>query len=534
MSLEPNIVFKEIFQQKETIRTLNSICEMNHISGRISDLDSQIQWEHPEKFSENSHATYQISYQGIILGELALGSQNGKPRPKSILDKTAKVVLNILELCLSNENELENLSEEILDKYEEINLLFDMSESLGTIFELQLVYEILLDKIVQALNVQKASVLSYDETNDRLVLEASRGLPDEIIKIVIPIEGTVSGYVLRRGTPLLVEDVSHLPEEVHPNLEGKYSSFGFISVPMLCSPVKVRNKQIGVINVTDRKDGRPFTTNDLMLLNSIASIAAISIYNAHLIEELKDTERVQRELEIAETIQMSLLPSQRPVVHGMDIFGACKTAKKVGGDYYDYFKNEQGSIDIIIADVSGHSIGSALMMAISRSVMRSVIQQRNSIADILQQTNNLLFPDLDRAGLFISLFLGQYNPQTRWFTYGNAGHPPLLVYKAATKNVLELDAEGMIIGILDQVEFEEKKLRLNIGDIVVFYTDGIIEAVNPYKEQFGLERLAEIIKIFHDESAENIVKNLYNQLDIFINRKEQDDDVTVIVAKVME
>lgn len=534
MALDSKMVFAEIFQQKETIGLLDSICKMKRLSCKILDSDSSTLWTYPAEAFNNSQETYPISYQGIPLGKLQLGSQNGKPQKKPLLDKTAEALLHTLQLCVANEYELENLSEEILDKYEEINLLFELSESLGSIFELQLVYEILLDKIVQALNVKKASILSYDDKNDRLVLEASRGLPEEIIKIVVPIEGTVSGYVLRRGSPLLVEDVSHLPEEVHANVEGKYSSFDFISVPMLCSPVKVKNKRIGVINVTDRKDDRPFSTNDLMLLNSISSIAAVSIYNARLIEELKDTERVQRELEIAETIQMSLLPSQPPAVAGLDIFGNCKTAKNVGGDYFDYFKNERGTIDIIIADVSGHSVGSALMMAISRSVMRSVIQQQDSVADILKQTNHLLFPDLDRSGLFISLFLGRYNPQTRWFTYGNAGHPPLLVYKAATKEVIELDAEGMIIGILNQVEFEEKSIRLDVGDIVVFYTDGIMEAVNPYKEQFGLDRLAEIIKIFHDESAADIVKNLYNQLDIFVNRREQEDDVTVIVAKVTE
>jgi len=534
MALDSKMVFDEIFQQKETVQVWNSICKMNRLSARILDSNGSSLWTFSEKAPGDNQVTYPISYQGIFLGELQLWPQNGKSRRKSLLDKTAEALLNTLQLCVANEYELENLSEEILDKYEEINLLFEMSESLGAIFELQLIYEILLDKIVQALDVKKASILSYDEANDRLVLEASRGLPNEIIKIVVPIEGTVSGYVLRRGTPLLVEDIGHLPEEIHPNVEGRNSSFGFISVPMLCSPVMVRDKRIGVINVTDRKDGRPFSTNDLMLLNSISSIAAISIYNAHLIEELKDTERVHRELEIAETIQMGLLPSQPPTVIGLDIYGDCKTAKNVGGDYFDYFKNEQGSVDIIIADVSGHSIGSALMMAISRSVMRSVIQQENSVADILKQTNHLLFPDLDRAGLFISLFLGRYNPQTRWFSYGNAGHPPLLVYKAATKEVIELDAEGMIIGILDQMEFEEKNIRLDVGDIIVFYTDGIMEAVNPYKEQFGLDRLAEIIKIFHDESARDIVNNLYNQLDIFVNRKEQEDDVTVIVAKVTE
>ncbi|GBD93687.1 phosphoserine phosphatase RsbU [bacterium BMS3Abin05] len=534
MALEYENILKDLFEKDEFVRFLDSICKTTRLAAKIVDTKASSVWEYSRRHTFEKKHVFPVCYEEKTIGELWLSHEAGKIRKTRIVDQTAQVILSILEMEIYREYELNSLSEEILEKYEEVNLLYDISESLGAIFELGLIYEILLDEIVRALNVEKASILSYDKGNKRLVLEASRGLPEEVVKIVVPVQNTISGYVLQRGEPLLVDDVKNLPNDVQLNENGQYSGSQFISVPMICSPVKVKNEKIGIINVTDKKNGRPFSTNDLKLLNTISSIAAISIYNARLIEELKGTDRVKHELEIAETIQKSLLPSRPPVATGLDIYGACKTAKNVGGDYFDYFKNEEGLVDIIIADVSGHSIGSALMMAIFRSVLRSVFQQKNSVSDILYQTNKLLFPDLDNAGLFISAFLGQYNPQTRWFTYGNAGHPPLLVYKAATRTIIELDAEGMIIGILDQVDFEEKNIRLDVGDIVVFYTDGIIEAVNPFKEQFGQGRLAEIIKIFYKESAEEIVKHLYNQLDIFVQRNEQEDDVTVIVVKIVQ
>ncbi len=536
MPLEIEQVFASQFDQHKFVELLNQIFRVQETAGMLVTSGGTQLWV-SDLWPEGPVAApvrRPVTYQGALLGELLLLPSNGNPADHQKLDLLGEVFNSLMENQISHEYEVDNLSEEVLDRYEEINLLFELSEDLSAVFELHLIYEIILDKVVHALGVKKASLMSYDEANDRLVLEASRGLPEEVVKIVIPVENTVSGYVLQRGQPLLIGDLSELPKSVHLNQNGEYETYSFLSVPMLCSPVEVKNKKIGVINVTDKKNGAMFTTGDLKLLNTISSLAAITIYNARLIDELKGTERVQHELEIAETIQMSLLPSEPPHVPGVDIFGMCKSAKNVGGDYFDYFLTEHGMIDLIVADVSGHSIGSALMMAISRSVLRSVIHQYDSLSEILAQTNRLLFPDLDRAGLFISLFLAQYNPETHWLTYGNAGHPPLLVYKAKEKKVHELDAEGMIIGILEEVDFEEKSLHLDAGDIVLFYTDGIIEATNLYNEQFGEERLAEILKIFHDEPAERIVRHLYNQLDIFVQRREQNDDVTVIALKILE
>ncbi len=536
MPLKLEQVFASQFDQHHFVQLLNQLFHIQGIAGTFITPGGTQLWA-SDGWLEGSApqaARHSITYQGAQLADLLLIPANGAPVDSNKLSLMAGIFNTLIENQISHEYEVDSLSEEVLDRYEEINLLFELSEDLSAVFELNLIYEIILDKIIHALGVKKASLLSYDEANNRLVLEASRGLPEEIVKIVIPVENTVSGYVLKRGQPLLIGDLSELPETIRPNRNGSYETYSFISVPMLCSPVEVKNKKIGVINVTDKKSGAMFSTGDLKLLNTISSLAAITIYNARLIETLKGTERVQHELQIAETIQMGLLPAEPPKVPGVDIFGMCKSAKNVGGDYFDYFLSENGLIDLIVADVSGHSIGSALMMAISRSVLRSVIHQSESLSEILGQTNRLLFPDLDRAGLFISLFLAQYNPATHWLKYANAGHPPLLVYKAAEKKVLELDAEGMIIGILEEVDFEEKSLRLEAGDIVLFYTDGIVEATNVYNEQFGEERLAEILKIFHDEPAKRIVRNLYNQLDIFVQRREQSDDVTVIVMKILE
>lgn len=536
MALEIEQVFVSQFDQHKFVELLNQVFRVHGTAAQLVTPGGTLLWASdtwPETPSPKV-LHHEVTYQGALLGTLLLLPTNGNPADTEKLTLLGDVFNALVENQITHEYEVDNLSEEVLDRYEEINLLFELSEDLSAVFELNLIYEIILEKVVHALNVKKASLMSYDEANDRLVLEASRGLPEEVVKIVIPVENTVSGYVLKRGQPLLIGDISELPQSVRPNQNGDYETYSFISIPMLCSPVEVKNKKIGVINVTDKKNGGMFSTGDLKLLNTISSLAAITIYNARLIRELKGTERVKHELQIAETIQMGLLPAEPPRVPGVDIYGMCKSAKNVGGDYFDYFPSENGVIDLIVADVSGHSIGSALMMAISRSVLRSVIHQSNSPSEILARTNRLLFSDLDRAGLFISLFLAQYNPRTHWLTYANAGHPPLLVYKAKEKRVLELDAEGMIIGVLEEVDFEEKNLHLEAGDIVLFYTDGIVEATNIYNEQFGQERLAEIIKIFHDESAEKIVHNLYNQLDIFVQRREQNDDVTVIVLKILE
>jgi len=526
-------ILLESLRKEELQNILKKLADLSNCDVRVISFsgDTIVASAAQNDFFQNAVA------QDIFLYDEPIATVQLKPRNRhsaTMVKITLSLFTSLLTKSLNDEYEMTALVEELLAKYEEVNLLFDLSESLGAEFNLKHVYDILLEKVVQALDVERVSVLIYDEKKKTLRLIAAVGLETQFYQSEVPIEKSISGYVLQRGEPLLIEDLNQLPPGLQALESGKYKTSSFISVPLICSPIKVKDKRIGVINVTDKRNGKSFTTGDLKLLNSIASMAAISIYNNRLLEQVRDSERVKRELEIAESIQMGMLPSSPPRVKGIDVWGKCRSAKNVGGDYFDFFVTDDTHLGIVVADVSGHNVGAALMMAITRSALRSAILEQKTVEDIFRSTNRLLFSDLTNAGLFITMFLAYYSSADHMLTYGNAGHPPALLLRPKGQKLYWLDAEGLIIGLEKEIDFQVERRQLQKGDILVFYTDGIIEAVNTANEQFGTKSLIQVVKKMYRYSAQQIGEAILNVVDEFVGTQALRDDVTLVVAKIME
>ena len=248
---------------------------------------------------------------------------------------------------------------------------------------------------------------------------------------------------------------------------------------------------------------------------------------------LLENSRMLRDMELARQIQLSLLPTAPPELPGVLLAGCCVPATHVGGDYYDYFPRENGVVDLVIADVSGHNIGAALMTAEARSVLHAEVHLFTNAGDILASLNRILHNDLNQAELFITLFYVKYDTVTRTLTYANAGHVPPLLISSTEKACQQLDAEGLILGVKCEVAFEEKQLRMNAGDTLIMYTDGIIEARNIAGELFGLERLCSILDAMQAESPQAIIDAVLVEVAAFTGTTTLEDDVTMIVIKVV-
>jgi PAS domain S-box-containing protein len=248
---------------------------------------------------------------------------------------------------------------------------------------------------------------------------------------------------------------------------------------------------------------------------------------------LLENSRMLRDMELARQIQLSLLPSDPPELAGIVLAGCCVPAAHVGGDYYDYYRREDGLFDMVIADVSGHSIGAALMMVEFRSLLRSSVHSFSSTGDMLVFLNDLLYEDLNQSGLFITLFFIKYDPLSRTLSYSNAGHTLPLLVSMDGGHCRGLDAEGLILGVRKGVEFEEKQIRMHAGDVLVLHTDGIIESENSAGEQFGNDRLCAIIQAKRSEPPQAIIDAVLQDVSIFRGTTPQEDDVTMIVMKVV-
>lgn len=248
-------------------------------------------------------------------------------------------------------------------------------------------------------------------------------------------------------------------------------------------------------------------------------------------QALLDNAQMVLEMEVGKKIQLALLPERPPAIPGVKVAGNLVAASHVGGDYYDFLQRGAEGIDLVIADVTGHSIGSALIMAEARGLLHSLYATDIPVSEILRSLGRLLYDDLTRAELFVTIFYARYDKQTNIIRYANAGHNPPLLYSAARLTFTELDAEGLVQGVIIDFPYEEGEVTVSKGDILVLFTDGIIESTAASGDMFGLGRLMSIISGMPDEEPDVIIKEVFLKLSEFTGTKTFKDDVSIVVVK---
>ncbi|MEN8259565.1 MAG: SpoIIE family protein phosphatase, partial [Pseudomonadota bacterium] len=257
------------------------------------------------------------------------------------------------------------------------------------------------------------------------------------------------------------------------------------------------------------------------------------------ITRLRRAEEERHEMEIAKQIQLSLLPRAPLKLDGALLAGCCLPATEVGGGYCDYCCRQKAG-DIVIADVSGHSVGAALVMAETRSTLKAEAlwkPKAESAAapgagEVLRALNVLLYEDLNRADLFITMFYMKYHIDTRQLFYASAGHNRPLLLCDGEDICRDLDVDGLILGVKKEVQFEEKSLFLKKGDVVLLYTDGIPEAENKAGEFFGIPRLKELFVAHRDTSPQDIIDVVIKALREFCQSPTFRDDISMVVLKI--
>jgi serine phosphatase RsbU (regulator of sigma subunit) len=398
----------------------------------------------------------------------------------------------LLGALATKEYETESLSRSLLDVFEEVNLFYGITARLHDVGGAEGICATILDRACEVVKAARASILLSDPHTGMLRVVYSRGISQEQAAAirVRPGEG-ITGRVFETGQAILVDDADSL-ERGGKRADDRYASRSFISVPVRVfdpeelsgtSPPAGRRPALGVLNMTDKAGGGPFSAGDLKLLSALASQAAVLLDNTRLAG-------VEREMGLARNIQASLLPEAPPRIPGAELAGVCVPARNVGGDYFDMFALPGGRAGLLVADVSGHNVGAALMMAVSRTALRAEIARASGPEEALSRANRLLDGDLVRSELFVSVFLGYYDPATGDLDYASAGHNPALLRRAAGGAPEWLDAEGILLGVTADFPFERKTVRLAPGDLVLLYTDGLTEARSPFEEMFGDDRLA--------------------------------------------
>jgi phosphoserine phosphatase RsbU/P len=400
----------------------------------------------------------------------------------------------------------------------EISRAFDGSKSLENL----LTY--ILEKARELIRTESASVMLYiEETND---LEFKVVLGPKATKVKpfrLPMGQGISGWVAQNRKPILIPDAYEDPR-FDPSFDKRS---GYRTRSILCVPMLHKKKLVGVMTVLNRVDNLPFLEEDKNVMLTFASQAALAIENARLLQAAIEKERLDKELQVASQIQNLLLPQTLPDVEYLDIDATYLPCKEVSGDFYDIIKLNNGKFAFVVADVAGKGIPGAMLVSTMQARLSAYLEGKDDLVHIVDRLNrNLIKNTTDDR--FITFFICLYDPVDASLVYLNGGHnPPLLLSDGHLKL---LSTGGIFIGSMPW-DYESETLYLKKDDVLILYTDGLVEAMNDKREEFGDERLIEILKKNKSKSPNQILNKITSSVNKHIKNGKLDDDFTLVVIK---
>ena len=433
---------------------------------------------------------------------------------RNISTQTAQAINNA-QLDIAQQEEAW-VNTALLQVAEAVNSLTDVQDILSTIVRI----------VPMLVGVDMCIALVYNEEENSFHAGPSHGLSDmgrgllesfEIPASEIPVmTGREEDFV--RPAPTFYE--LKLPEWMQTSLRTNIAS---------AFPLHARNRLVGALVVGQPTNGRPLNGRRLSILAGVAHQAATALVNDHLYQEAAERQKLTRELQVAREIQASLLPQARPDIPGCDIDSTWYAAREVSGDFYDFLPFGNHLWGIVVADVADKGIPAALFMAVSRTILRAVAFSRIHPGETLERVNELLWGD-SSSDLFVTIFYAVWDSHHHKLSYASAGHNPALLMRANGSYRL-LNTEGMALGVLEHVRIEQREVRLLPGDIVVFYTDGVTEAMNEDFDEFDLDRLQATVMTNRKKSAAGISKAVLHAVEEHAGDAAQFDDITLVVFK---
>lgn len=355
-----------------------------------------------------------------------------------------------------------------------------------------------------------------------------RALESHVRLSRVAVSDGILGHCLSVGEPVHVRDVKN-----HPAFRDAFTRYTD-DVSALLSPLRHANKDLGVLVVARRHEDGTFSANDFAVFRTAAEQSSFAIGNARIHREAHEKRAMEGELQNAREVQRILLPQQDPVVAGFRISGTNVPARIISGDYYDYLDLGDQKFGIAIADVSGKGVPAGLLMAMCRSALRSVAPGEMSPSKVMAAVNRQLFPDI-REDMFISMAYSVLDVASGRLTLSRAGHDPAMLFRRDSGKVELLRSPGLALGIDGGAVFErvtrDQEVDLNSGDCVLFYTDGVKEAVDADEEEFGMERMSEAFRIAAPLGAEAVLIRMQEELKIFTGEGPQMDDITLVALE---
>ncbi len=405
---------------------------------------------------------------------------------------------------------------------QELAILNEIATTISSTIELNKIIETIVKKCIHHFNVEQGNISLIKGPEMAIPLQTMvRQFDSDSGRIPFRLDQQLIGWMLLKKEPLIINDIAEDQRFSSLSKEIPYNSL--MAVAMM-----YKGKIIGVLSLFNKRNNELFDKDDLRLLTIIATESSQVIENARLLEEEKKLFTVREELRISGQIQKKLLPEKLPDIPGYQIAATNIPAKEVGGDYYDVIHLSESTYAICFGDVSGKGIPAGLVMSNLQATIRSLMLSADNPATIVRQTNKLIHATTT-ADKFITFFLCIMDVNQHKIIYCNAGHDKPLHFTNNSK--IELESGGIPLGFMPDFDFTQNTLLLAEGDILVIYTDGVTEAMNQEEEEFGLEKLKEIILTNKNDSAESILEKILKAIEGHAAGAEQMDDITLILLK---
>ena len=437
----------------------------------------------------------------------------------------ARFLLPVVAQVLQATLEVEHAAKELAERYEEINLLYTTSEILGRTVRLEEAAATILTEISETVGARKASILVHDRVTVTLQVTAALGVdPIQAPPIAVDDPCSVSARVFRAQHPMIAEK-----DEMPCAAEALYRRGQMLSVPIMWTN-PTGGEPLGVVNLSDRRSGQPFTAGDQKLVAAIATQIGTAIQNTRLVRNSLAQQRLVHEMELAHDLQMKLLPSASVVAPEAEVSARVLPAESVGGDFYHLFRLGGGRTGVMVGDVSSHGYRAALIMALAMSASAIHAQANADPAATLHAVLSSLREELSSTEMFITLFYGVIDPAARKLYYANTGHPHAFLL-SADGTAQRLPALDPPLGMVDGPPTAETRPWAPGADLLLLFTDGVSDARDRVGARLREEPVLDIVRAHRTERTADILERVFAALQQHTSGTPLRDDLTLVVVR---
>jgi phosphoserine phosphatase RsbU/P len=408
----------------------------------------------------------------------------------------------------------------------QLSLLFEATRLLNSTLDLAELLELILKIARTEVQADRGTVFLVDSKNKQVWSIVAQGLDHQEIRV--PFGHGVAGRVAVTGEIINAEDAYTLDYFER----GFDQKTGYKTKSLLCVPIRhAAGYIVGVIQLLNQTTTGKFSAEDEEFLLKLSGHMAMALENARLHRDALEKQRLERELEMARGIQRSLLPDAPPIIPGYELSVMNEPCYEVGGDYYDFLSLGPQTLLLVIADVEGKGVSSALVMSNLQATLRALVMHLHSLEVLALSLNEMMYNDT-KSRKYLSIFLGLVDTRRNGLHYINAGHVPPILINGETGEYKLLQDGGTVVGLFPTAEYTRGSAQLNPGDILVTSTDGITEACNENDDEFGYDKLAECVAKHRHKSADQIIEAVLAEVKEYSKQGVHVDDKVLMILKV--